>query len=65
MITSPGFYPDNDSISIVYDKEDFYEARLLRAFRDSFGDAYAVPEDLDVQRCCLHLRRGGLQEVKR
>ena len=65
MITPPRFYPENDSISIVFDKEDSHEARLLSALRDSFGDAYAIPEDLDAQRCCLHLRRGGLREVKR
>ena len=65
MITPPRFYPDNHSISIVFDKEDSYEARLLSAFRDSFGDAYAIPEDLEAQRCCLHLRRGGLREVRR
>jgi hypothetical protein len=65
MITSPEVYPENDTITILFNKEDSHEARLLRAFRDSFGNAYAVPEDLDAQRCCLHLQRGGLREVRR
>jgi len=65
MITSPEVYPENDAITILFNKEDSHEAWLLSAFQHSFGNAYAVPEDFDAQRCCLHLRRGGLQEVKR
>lgn len=65
MITSPEVYPENDAITIVFDKEDSHEARLLSAFRDAFGNAYTMLEELDAHRCCLHLRRGGLREVRR
>jgi hypothetical protein len=65
MITSPEVYPQNESISIVFNKEDSLEARLLSGFRHAFGHAYAMLEDLDAHRCCLHLRRGGLREVRR
>ena len=65
MITSPEVYPENDAITILFNKEDSRAAWLLSAFRRSFGNAYARPEDLDANRCCLHLRRGGLREVRR
>jgi len=65
MITSPEVYPQNESISIVFNKGDSLEARPLSSFRDAFGDAYAMLEDLDAHLCCLHLRRGGLREVLR
>jgi hypothetical protein len=65
MNTSPEVYAQNETISIVFDTENLHEARLLSAFQDAFGDAYAVLEDLDAHRCCLHLRRGGLREVRR
>lgn len=65
MITSPELYPENDAITIVFDKGDSREARLLSAFRDAFGDTYTMLEDLDAHHCCLHLRRGGLREVRR
>jgi hypothetical protein len=57
-------YAQTESISIVFDTENSHEARLLSAFRDAFGDSYAVLEDLDAHRCCLHLRRDGLREVR-
>jgi hypothetical protein len=65
MITSPEVYPENDTITIVFDTEDSHEARLFSAFRDAFGNAFAVLEDLDAHRCCLHVRQGGLREVRR
>ena len=65
MITSPGVYPENDAITIVFDMEDSREARLLSAFRDAFGDAYARLGDLDEHRCCLDSRRVGLREARR
>ena len=65
MITSPEVYPQNDTITILFNKEDSHEAWLLRAFREAFGNGYAVAEDLDASRCCLHLRPGGLREVRR
>ena len=65
MITSPELYPENHAITIVFDKEDSHEALLLSAFRDAFSDTYAMLEDLDAHPCCLHLRRGGLREVRR
>ena len=65
MITSPEVYPENDAITIVFNKKELHEARLLSAFREAFGSAYAVAEDLDASRCCLHLRRGELREVRR
>ncbi len=65
MITSPEVYPENDAITIVFDKEDSHEARLLSAFQDAFGDTRARLEQLDAHHCCLHLRRGGLREVRR
>lgn len=65
VITSFGVYPETDAITIVFDTEDSHEARLLSAIRDAFGNAYTTLEDLDAHRCCLHLRRGGLQEVRR
>jgi hypothetical protein len=65
MITSLEVYPQNDAITIVFNREQSREARSLKAFRDAFGDDYAVLEDLDAHRCCLHLRRGGLREVRR
>jgi hypothetical protein len=64
VITSPEVYPENDSKTIVIKKEDSREAWLLSAFRHAFGDAYTTLEDLDAHRCCLHLRRGGLREVR-
>jgi hypothetical protein len=64
MITSPEVYPQNESISIVFLKEDSLEARLLRAFRDAFGNDYAILEHLDAHYCCLHLRGGKLREVR-
>jgi hypothetical protein len=65
VITSLEVYPENDTLTIVFDTEDSHEARLLSAFRDAFGNAYARLEELDEHRCCLHLRRGGLREVRR
>jgi hypothetical protein len=65
MITSPEVYPQNDAITIVFDTEVLHEAMLLRAFRDAFGNDYAKLEELDAHRRCLHLRRGGLREVRR
>ena len=65
MITSPEVYPEYDVITTVFNREDSREARLLRAFRDAFGDAYAMLEDLNAHCCCLHLRCGGLREVRR
>jgi hypothetical protein len=65
MITSPKVYPENDTITIVFDKEDSHEAWLISAFRDAFGEAYTMLEALDAHRCCLHLRRGGLLEIRR
>jgi len=65
MITSPELYLENNTITIVFDTEDLHEARLLSAFRDVFGNDYAIPEDLDAHYCCLHLRGDGLQEVRR
>jgi len=65
VITSPEVYPHNDPISIVFNKENWHEAGLLSAFRESFGHAYTKLEDLDAQRCCLHLGRDGLREVRR
>jgi hypothetical protein len=65
VITSPEVYPENTAITIVFDKEVSREAWLLSAFRDAFGDTYTTLEDLDAHHCCLHLRRGGLREVRR
>jgi hypothetical protein len=65
MITSPEVYPDNDAITIVFNKEDSHEAWLLSTFRDAFDNAYTVLEELDAHYCCLHLRGGGLREVQR
>lgn len=65
MFTPAEVYPENDTMTIVFDTEDSHEARLLSAIRDAFGNDYAILEDLDTHRCCLHLRRGGLQEVRR
>ena len=65
MITSPEVYPHNDPISIVFNKENRHEAWLLSALSDSFGDADTKLEDLDAHRCCLHLGRDGLREVRR
>jgi hypothetical protein len=65
VITSPELYPENDAITIVFDKLDSHEAGLISAFRNAFGNAYAKLEDLDERRCCLHVRRGGLREVWR
>jgi hypothetical protein len=65
MITSPEVYRENHAITIVFNKEESRKARLLRAFRDAFSNAYAVLEDLDKHRCCLHVRRGGLRKVRR
>jgi hypothetical protein len=65
VITSPEVYPENDAITIVFDTEDSHEARLLSAFRDAFGNHYAILEDLDAHRRCLHIWRGGLREVRR
>ena len=64
IITSPEVYPETDAITIVFDTEDLHEARLLRAFRDAFGNDYAILEDLDAHYCCLHLRGGKLREVR-
>jgi hypothetical protein len=65
VITSPEVYPENNTITIVFDTEGSHEARLLSAFRDAFGNDYALVEDLDAHRRCLHLRSGGLREVRR
>ena len=65
MTTSPEVYPENDAITIVFDKLDSHEAGLISAFRNAFGNAYARLEDLDEHRCCLHSRRVGLREARR
>ena len=65
MTTSPEVYPVNDAITIVFDKEDSRAARPLSALRDTFGDTRTILEDREAHHCCLHLRRGGLREVRR
>jgi hypothetical protein len=65
VITSPDVYPENDAITTVFDKEDSREAPLLGALRDAFGDTRTILDDRDAHHCCLHLRRGGLREVRR
>jgi hypothetical protein len=65
MVTSPEVYSEDDVITIVFDKGNSHEALLIRALRETIGNAYVGLEVLDEHCCCVHLRRGELRGVRR
>jgi hypothetical protein len=53
-------------ITVLFDREDASERRLLAAFQDSFGDRHADTEVAYPPRhLCLHLYPGGALELER
>jgi hypothetical protein len=64
LTTSPEVYPEDDVITIVFDKGNLHEALLIRALRETIGNAYVGLEVLDEHCWCVHLRRGELREAR-
>ena len=60
MLAPHSVYLDQHPIPIVFDASDPAQAELLRAFEASFGEGYAILEDLDPPRhLCLIVLPGG------
>ena len=65
MLAPNSVYPDHHYIPILVDADDPQQAELLRAIEASFGEGYAVVEDLDPPRhLCLTVLPGGAREAK-
>ena len=53
-------------ITVLFDREDLNERKLLAAFQDSFGERYVDSEVAYPPRhLCLHLYPGGALEMAR